>query len=97
MLLPGRCSVGTVGSSTSFLFSIRCKNSYIPGYQIVAHYRLQSIGVLRTWRANAACSRQVYQVSALDRDLLTKNIGLCFRFSSSLNNAALTEIFETAK
>ena len=34
MFLPGRCSVGTVGSSTSFLFSIRCKNSYKLGYRL---------------------------------------------------------------
>ena len=47
--------------------------------------------------ANAACSRWVYRVSASDGDLLTKNIGPCFQFSSSLNNAALTEIYETAK
>ena len=44
MLMSDHCSVGTVGSSTSFLFSIRCKNSYILGYRIVAHCRLQSIG-----------------------------------------------------
>ena len=37
MLLSGRCFMGTVGSSTGFLFSIRCKNSYILGYQIAAH------------------------------------------------------------
>ena len=32
-----------------------------------------------------------------DRDFLTKNIGLCFQFSSSLNKAALTDTSETAK
>ena len=50
-----------------------------------------------TQRANATCSRQVYRVFALDRDLLMKNIGLCFRFSSSLNRVALTEAFDTAR
>ena len=39
----------------------------------------------------------VYRLSALDRDLLKKNIGHYFQFSSSLNNAVLTEISETAK
>ena len=50
-----------------------------------------------TWRASAACSRLVYRVSASDRDLLTKNIGLWFWFSSSLNKAALTEAFDTPR
>ena len=36
-------------------------------------------------------------IGASHKDLLTKNIGLCFRFSSSLNNVILTEISETAK
>ena len=45
ILMHGRFFVGTVGLSTGFLFSIHCKNSYMPGYQIVAHCRLQSIGV----------------------------------------------------
>ena len=43
MLLLGQCSVGTVGSSTSFLFSIPCKNSYIPAIKlrpIVSYNRL---------------------------------------------------------
>ena len=40
---------------------------------------------------------QVYRVSALDRDLLMKNIGLCFKFSSSLNKASLTKTSETAR
>ena len=31
-----------------------------------------------TWRASTACSRRVYRVSNLDRDFLTKNIGLIF-------------------
>ena len=31
------------------------------------------------------------------KDLLTKNIGLCFLFSSSLNRATLTETSETSK
>ena len=48
MLLPDRWFVGTEGLSTDFLFSISCKNSYIPGYRIVAHCRLQTIGVFRT-------------------------------------------------
>ena len=46
---------------------------------------------------DAACLRRVYQVSTLDRDFLTKNMGLCFRFSSSLNNVVLTEISKIAK
>ena len=40
---------------------------------------------------------QVYRVFALDRNLLTKNIGLCFQFSSSLNKVALTKAFDTAR
>ena len=43
----------------------------------------------------AACSIQVYQVSPSDIDFLRKNIGLCFRFSSSLNRAALIEASDT--
>ena len=50
-----------------------------------------------TWRANVACSRWLYQVSASAKDLLTKKTGLCFLFSSSLNRVAITETFETAK
>ena len=50
-----------------------------------------------TWRVSAACSRRVYRVYASDKDLLTKNISLCFRFSSSLNKAALTNTSETDK
>ena len=50
-----------------------------------------------TRRANAACSRWLYRVSASVKDLLTKNIGLCFLFSSSLNRAVLIETSETAK
>ena len=53
--------------------------------------------LVATRRANAACSRWLYQVYASDKDLLTKNIGLFFLFSSSLNRAALTETSETAK
>ena len=45
-----------------------------------------------TRRANATL-----WVSASAKDLLTKNTGLCFLFSYSLNRAALTETFETAK
>ena len=47
---------------------------------------------IATRRANAASSRWLYRVSAL-----TKNTGLCFLFSSSLNRAALIETSETAK
>ena len=50
-----------------------------------------------TRRDNAACSRWLYRVSASAKDLPTKNIGLCFLFSSSLNNASLTETSETTK
>ena len=50
-----------------------------------------------TWRANAAYSRWLYPISALAKDLLTKNTGPYFLFSSSLNRAALTETSETAK
>ena len=50
-----------------------------------------------TRRANAACLRWMYQVSASAKDLLTKNTSLCFLFSSSLNRAALTKTSETAK
>ena len=39
----------------------------------------------------------MYQFSASAKDLLTKNTGLCFLFSSSLNRAVLTETSETAK
>ena len=48
-------------------------------------------------RDSDACSRQDYRVSASNRDLLRKNIGLCFRFSTSLNNATLTKASETAR
>ena len=50
-----------------------------------------------TRRANVACSRWLYWVSAPAKDLLTKNIGLCFLSSSSLNRATLTETSKTAK
>ena len=50
-----------------------------------------------TRRANAACSRWLYRVFASAKDLLTKNTGLCFLFSSSLNKAALIETSETAR
>ena len=50
-----------------------------------------------TRRANAAYSRWLFQVSASAKDLLTKNTGLCFIFSSSLNKATFTETSETAK
>ena len=50
-----------------------------------------------TRRANAACSRGLYRVFVSAKDLLTKNTGLCFLFSSSLNRTILTETSETAK
>ena len=50
-----------------------------------------------TWRANAACLRWLYWVSASVKDFLTKNTGLYLLFSSSLNRAALTETSETAR
>ena len=53
--------------------------------------------LVATRRANAVCSRWLYRVSASAKDLLTKNTGLCFLFSSSLNKAALTETSETVK
>ena len=39
----------------------------------------------------------MYWVSVSAKDLLTKNTGLCFLFSSSLNRASLIETSETAK
>ena len=48
-----------------------------------------------TIRVSVACSRRVYWVFASDKDLLTKNISLCFRYSSSLNKVMLTETSET--
>ena len=50
-----------------------------------------------TRRANAAYSSWLYRVSVLAKDLLMKNIGLYFLFSSSLNRAALTDTSEIAK
>ena len=50
-----------------------------------------------TRRANAACSRWLYRVSASAKDLLTKTIGLCFLSSYSWNRAALTETSETTR
>ena len=44
MLLPSCFSVGIVGSSTSFFFSIRCKNYYILGHRIVAHVSYNQLG-----------------------------------------------------
>ena len=52
---------------------------------------------IATRRANAFYSRWLYRVSASAKDLVTKNIGLGFLFSSSLNRAALTETFEIAR
>ena len=53
--------------------------------------------LVATWRANVACSRWLYWVSESAKELLTKNTGLCFLFSSSLNRAVLTETSKTAK
>ena len=50
-----------------------------------------------TGKASAACSRQEYRVSTYARNFLMKNIGLCFRFSSSLNKVALTKTSNTAR
>ena len=50
-----------------------------------------------TRRASAACLSRVYRVSASDRDLLTKNIGLFFQFSSSFNRVVLIEASDTAR
>ena len=52
---------------------------------------------LATQRTSAACSRQVYRIFASDGDLLMKNIGPCFRFSSSLNKATVTKTYETPR
>ena len=48
-----------------------------------------------TLRVSVACLRWVYHVSASDKALLIKNMGLCFRCSSSLNKVALTDMSET--
>ena len=53
--------------------------------------------IVATRRANVACSRWLYRVSTLGKDLLTKNIGLYFMFSSSLNRVALTKTSKTGK
>ena len=53
--------------------------------------------LVATRRANAACSRWMYWVSTSTKDLLTKNTGLYFLFSSSLNKASLIETSKTAK
>ena len=53
--------------------------------------------LVATQRANAAYSRWLYWVSASAKDLLKKNTGLYFLFSSSLNKAALTKKSEIAK
>ena len=50
-----------------------------------------------TWRTSVACSRRVHRVSTSNKDLLMKNTGFCFWFSSSLNKAALTETSETSR
>ena len=53
--------------------------------------------LVATRRANAACSRWLYRVSALAKDLLMKNTSLYFIFSYSLNRAALIETSKTTK
>ena len=53
--------------------------------------------LVATRRANVACSRWLYRVSAPAKDLLMKNNGLCLLFSYSLNRAALNETFGTSK
>ena len=53
--------------------------------------------LVANWRVNDACSRWLYRVSTSAKDLLTKNTGLCFIFSSSLNRVALTKTSETTK
>ena len=53
--------------------------------------------LVATRMANAVCSRWLYRVSTSAKDLLTKNISLCFLFSSSFNRAALIETSETTK
>ena len=53
--------------------------------------------LVATRRANTVCSRWLYRVSTSAKDLLTKNISLCFLFLSPLNKAALTETSKTAK
>ena len=53
--------------------------------------------LVATRRYNSTCSRWLYQFSTSPKDLLTKNAGLCFLFSSSMNRATLIETSETAK
>ena len=53
--------------------------------------------LVAAWKANAAYSRWLYRVSVSAKDLLTKNIGLWFLFSYSLNRSTLTESSETSK
>ena len=53
--------------------------------------------IVATRRANVACSRWLYRVSTSGKDLLKKNIGLYFMFSSSLNRVALTKTSKTGK
>ena len=48
-------------------------------------------------RAKEACLRWLYLVSALVKDLLTKNIGLNLASPYSLNKAVLTAISEAAR
>ena len=50
-----------------------------------------------TRRANAACLRWLYRVFASIKDLLTKNTGLFFLFSSSLNRATLIDTSKIAR
>ena len=53
--------------------------------------------LVATRMANVACLRWLYQVSVSAKDLLMKNTGLFFLFSSSLNKATLIKTSETAK
>ena len=53
--------------------------------------------LVATQRANAAYLRWLYRVSVSAKNLLTKNTGLCFIFSSFLNRAVLTKTSENAK
>ena len=53
--------------------------------------------LVATLRAKAACSRWLYLIYELAKDLLMKNTGLCLPFSFSLNRVALTTTSETAR
>ena len=53
--------------------------------------------LVATRSANVTCSRWLYRVSTLAKDLLKKNTSIFSLFSYSLNRAALIETSETAK